>query len=183
MWLSPLALVRGPEGLSGSSRMIVMPRNAEIAESQTTTGGTFNVKAFGAVGDGSNDDTEAIQTALDAAPDGSVVVFDDGSYKTTSQLNVSNSITIQGSGQYTCEILAVGASGIKINKQSNFHMFDMDVAAASRHTVSPNAFIGIEVDPPTTSTAMCTWMVLKRRFVPIICGRPYSTTFDPASAL
>ena len=150
MWLSPLALARGPEGLSGSSRMIVMPRNAEIAESQTTTGGTFNVKAFGAVGDGSNDDTEAIQTALDAAPDGSVVVLDDGSYKTTSQLTVSNSITIQGSGQYTCEILVVGASGIKINKQSNFHMFDMDVAAADRHTSNANTFIGIEVDGDDT---------------------------------
>ena len=147
MWLSPLALVGGPKTPPNSWSTIDAQRDAE---SQTTIGETFNVKSFGAVGDGSNDDTDAIQTAFDAAPDGSVVVFDDGSYKTTSQLTVSNSITIQGSGQYTCELLVVGASGIKVNKKSNFHMFDMDVAASARHTLTANNFIGIEVDGDDT---------------------------------
>ena len=150
MWLSPLALARGPETPPNSSTTIGVGRDAALTAMQTTSGGTFNVKSFGAVGDGSNDDTEAIQAVFDAAPDGSVVFFDNGSYKTTSQLTVSNSITIQGSGQYTCEFLVLGASGIKVNKKNNFRMFDIDVAASVRHTATANTFIGIEVDGDNT---------------------------------
>ena len=43
-----------------------------------------NVKTFGAVGDGTTDDTSAIQSALNA---GGVVYFPAGTYKVTSQLN------------------------------------------------------------------------------------------------
>lgn len=49
---------------------------------------------YGAIGDGVNDDTEAIQAAFDACK-GGVVYFPAGRYKTTSQLTCYNPITIK----------------------------------------------------------------------------------------
>ncbi len=50
-----------------------------------------NVKMFGAIGDGTTNDTTAIQTAIDAAgtAGGGVVFFPPGIYKTTSTLNIN----------------------------------------------------------------------------------------------
>lgn len=53
-----------------------------------TETGVFNVKDYGAVGDGVADDTAAIQSALDTAPAQSTIFFPKGTYKITSPLNV-----------------------------------------------------------------------------------------------
>ena len=62
-------------------------------------GGTAraSVKDFGAVGDGVTDDTEAIQTALDAGGD---VYFPAGRYKVTAQLNATKPCNISMFKQY-----------------------------------------------------------------------------------
>ena len=53
--------------------------------------GIFNVKDYGAAGDGSSNDTLAIQSAIDAAQDasGGVVYFPAGTYSVTSQLTIA----------------------------------------------------------------------------------------------
>ncbi len=55
--------------------------------------GYFNVKDYGAKGDGSTDDTAAIQAAIDAceAAGGGIVWFPSGSYKITATLTVQSS--------------------------------------------------------------------------------------------
>lgn len=60
----------------------------------------FDVKTYGAVGDGSTDDTAAIQAALAAIPStGGVLYFPSGKYKYTgSTLTLSNPITVEGEG-------------------------------------------------------------------------------------
>lgn len=65
----------------------------------------FNVKDYGATGDGSTDDTTAIQDAIDAAEavvatqGGATVFFPHGSYLVSSTLTVRTSnVNIQGSG-------------------------------------------------------------------------------------
>lgn len=54
-----------------------------------------SVRDFGALGDGSTDDTTAIQAALDA---GGLVIFPPGTYKITASLEVSSDTTISGYG-------------------------------------------------------------------------------------
>lgn len=69
----------------------------------TAVGGStslvFNVKSYGAVGDGTTDDTTAIQAAIDAAAaaNGGIVFFPQAVYKVTS-LNLKNYVHLKGVG-------------------------------------------------------------------------------------
>lgn len=68
------------------------------------TKGTFNVEDYGAVGDGSTDDTAAIQACLTAAQaGGGECFFPPGSYRTTSTISLSSgvSVNVRGSGTWT----------------------------------------------------------------------------------
>lgn len=61
--------------------------------------GYFDVKTYGAKGDGTTDDTIAIQAAITAAQGGGGVVFlPTGTYKVTSTLATHNNISVLGSG-------------------------------------------------------------------------------------
>ena len=61
----------------------------------------YSVKAYGAVGNGTTDDTSAIQAAINAANSngGGVVYFEGATYKITSALTLYSSITLQGVGE------------------------------------------------------------------------------------
>jgi len=76
----------------------------------------FNVRAYGAVGDGSTDDTAAIQAALDAAAadgvsgaEGGVCYVPPGDYKITSELNVPKRVALIGAGHGGSSITADSA--------------------------------------------------------------------------
>ncbi len=72
-----------------------------VAPIQDKAGQVFNVKAYGATGDGVADDTAEIQAAIDAveAAGGGVVFFPHGNYKVSSTLTVTGKpVSIQGSG-------------------------------------------------------------------------------------
>ncbi|MFH1614334.1 MAG: right-handed parallel beta-helix repeat-containing protein [Planctomycetota bacterium] len=59
----------------------------------------FNVKDYGAIGDGTTDDTAEIQAAIDAVPrDGGTVYFPPGNYLISSGLTVPSNCTIMGQG-------------------------------------------------------------------------------------
>jgi pectate lyase-like protein len=62
-------------------------------------GPVFNIKAYGAVGDGVTDDTAAIQAALTAAALGGQLVVPAGDYFCTSQVSVGSNISIIGLGR------------------------------------------------------------------------------------
>jgi hypothetical protein len=65
-----------------------------------------SVKDFGAVGDGTTDDTAAIQAALNAAPS---VLLPAGTYKVSAQLNLNANNTLFGDGMYISKIQATAA--------------------------------------------------------------------------
>jgi Cu/Ag efflux protein CusF len=56
----------------------------------------INVKDYGAVGNGTTDDTTAIQNAVNAATAGGTVLFPVGYYKITSAITVTQPICLQG---------------------------------------------------------------------------------------
>ena len=62
--------------------------------------GFFFVRAFGAVGDGTTDDTTALQAAIDAASaaGGGTVFLSAGFYKITTALSVTSNVSFLGAG-------------------------------------------------------------------------------------
>jgi Pectate lyase superfamily protein len=71
--------------------------NAVSAPLSDKGGQVYNAKAYGATGDGSTDDTSAIQAALAAAPSGGIVYLPAGTYKVGSPLTIPPGVTFQGS--------------------------------------------------------------------------------------
>ena len=80
-----------PEGASGEQPEF--EQQARFAERE------FNVRDYGAVGDGQTDDTVAIQTAIDDATDGYATVYiPDGRYRLSDPLFVGSQTRLRGSG-------------------------------------------------------------------------------------
>jgi hypothetical protein len=71
-----------------------------------TLGPFYDVRDYGAVGDGATDDTAAITRAIEAAapasaPTGDTVFFPSGRYRVTATLVVPPAVTLQGTGWNT----------------------------------------------------------------------------------
>ncbi len=74
----------------------------------------YNVKTstYGAVGNGTTDDTASIQAAINAADDaGGIVLLPAGTYKITSALSVPHNVSVWGSGADCTSVVMDAASG------------------------------------------------------------------------
>ena len=81
---------------------------------------TYNVKAYGATGDGSTDDTSAIQSAINAASAGGTVLIPTGTFVVSSSLTIDNdNITLCGLGASSVIRVAGSALGIDVIKIGN----------------------------------------------------------------
>src|SRR5215213_8713352 len=71
-----------------------------IATPPETQAGFYNVRDFGAIGDGQTDDTIAIRSAFAyiASRNGGTLSFPEGDYKVTSTIALPSGIIIQGTG-------------------------------------------------------------------------------------
>lgn len=114
----------------------------------------YNVKAFGAKGDGVTDDTLAIQSTIDDAEiNGGVVYLPDGTYL-VSQITVSNSVRFLSFGKATIkhsvfvgDMISIQGTGIEVSFDGLF--FDGNNSA--QVTESTNSII--EVRAVGTKTA------------------------------
>ena len=98
----------------GAQWVNITPENVSVTPTGATTARTLaarfadviNVKDFGAVGDGSTDDTAAIQAAMNAVPAvGAIVYFPAGTYLVTAQLTSTDKpIYILGQGMFITRI-------------------------------------------------------------------------------
>ncbi len=88
-------------------------------------GQVFNVKAYGANGNGTTDDTAAIQAAITAAVvTGGTVFFPPGTYDITSTLGVpSQKVRLVGASELSVEILCNVSSGDCIKFAPNLSSF------------------------------------------------------------
>lgn len=65
----------------------------------------YNVKDYGAVGDGSTDDTTSIQAAITACQGtGAKLFFPKGSYKISTTLNITGTLALAGESRYGTSI-------------------------------------------------------------------------------
>jgi hypothetical protein len=101
-------IVTGTAPFDVASRTVNLNLNADLLDgfdaSDLIQGGLgwINVKSYGAVGDGIEDDTESIQDAIDVIPStGGVLYFPPGTYKTSGGFTLSYPTTIMGGGKGT----------------------------------------------------------------------------------
>ena len=103
--MTRLPTVGGDDGDWGSvlNSFLAVAHNADGSLAPAVlldkSGQVFNVKAYGAKGDGTTDDTSSIQTALNAANSGAVVFMPYGNYVVSSSLTIPPGITLQGSSR------------------------------------------------------------------------------------
>lgn len=96
MTLAAAQTLQTTPGTVGASAVNVIATSSTTARTLANRfADVFNVKDFGAVGNGTTNDTSAIQAAIDAAY-GSALFFPAGSYKITSAVNILKSISIYG---------------------------------------------------------------------------------------
>lgn len=88
-----------------------------LAPVEDAGGQVYNVKAYGALGNGTTDDTVAIQLAINAASaaGGGLVYLPPGTYKITSKLTPLSKVKIQGAGSGNTTIAGYG---------TNFSLFE-----------------------------------------------------------
>ena len=97
----------------------------------------FNVQDFGAYGDGANDDTQAIQDAMDAAVNGGVVYFPAADYLVSQTLQIPTGVTVAGSNMYTTKIIFSGTNDVLFELThellSGMEIRDLALQSATEH--------------------------------------------------
>ncbi|MBS1863009.1 MAG: hypothetical protein JSS68_15010 [Actinobacteria bacterium] len=108
--------------VSASSLMDLEQRLATFAEALPASGvPVFNVKTYGARGDGLTDDASAINAAITAAAvSGGTVVLPAGTYIIGSPLLMKELVTLQGSGINATTLKAKGATAVNVIRTANY---------------------------------------------------------------
>jgi len=111
-------------------------------------GGSASVISSGAVGDGSHDDTSAIQTCIN---NNSSVYLPPGNYKVTGTINLPSNKTIQGAGMWYTTLVgdptlyATSSRRVTLNGNgSNIHLSDLAILGKLnyRNDSEPNDGLG-----------------------------------------
>jgi hypothetical protein len=111
-----LTIVRGQEGTTasswaaGSTPVTQVVTAANMSNLWAASPQVYNVRAYGAKGDGTTDDTTAIRAALTAAASGGTVMFPPGNYKITDYLTPPVNSKIVGSGDGATIITQTGSN-------------------------------------------------------------------------
>jgi hypothetical protein len=144
-----------------------------------------SVKDFGAVGDGTTDDTAAIQAAVDAA-ENAELYFPAGDYKITSSIAIPGRITIRGAGVRQTLITCYACDGFIIPAGTGFiTMTDITISQDVRFTTTPNTYVGISINGSPSS--QCFSHTYRNVFVDgfqeaFYAGSVGSTVFDKCAA-
>ncbi len=111
-------------------------------------GGSASIKSYGAVGDGSNDDTSALQNCINA---NTSVYLPPGNYKISGSINLPSNRTIQGAGMWYTTLVgdptlyATSSRRVTLNGNgSNIHLSDLAILGKLnyRNDSEPNDGLG-----------------------------------------
>lgn len=143
---------QGPQGIQGEVGPIGPQDVSGLATKVAKGELVFNVKDYGAVGDGTADDTTEIQAAINAIPSGGVVLFPAGTYKCTSPIVIPRAMRLVGGTFYSTRLIFIACDGISVNSGvSDFHMEHLELALAVRYTTTTNTLAGITVNGATNA--------------------------------
>ena len=120
------------------------PNDLTVWSGQGWTSTTFNVKSYGAVGEGTTDDTQTIKNAIAASANSpkSTVYFPTGTYKISGTLNASSNQRWMGDGKTASIITVIGSANpaVNINNKDLVEIRDMKIDSSSVTTT--NIMIG-----------------------------------------
>ena len=119
-----------PSTVNNALRQIM----ADIATAGGTASGVYNVKDYGAVGDGTTNDTVAIQAAIDAAAAGGTIMFPAGTYSVT---------TLVAQGVDRLNFIGQGTPTIKARTGATILLA---VTGDTSYAVGPRLISGINFD-------------------------------------
>jgi hypothetical protein len=101
-------------------------------DNRLIVGAPVDVKDFGAVGDGTTDDTSAIQAAINALPFGGEVRLGRGTFKYSS-LTVPDGVVVRGEGDFATTLMCTSATG-KITLGVSSGLKDLKISASVART-------------------------------------------------
>jgi hypothetical protein len=153
--------IGGPVITQAELGAILYPRtSAELAAGVTPTNYAYPPYTsfrYGAKGDGSTDDTAALQNGINAAIQAGAEFYlyqttSGLSYKVTAALTITGRIAIRGSGYYNCQILTSSTDVFVISAGVNqVRMENFSIAIAVPYTTTPNAVNGIAINGTTAT--------------------------------
>jgi hypothetical protein len=126
-----------------------------------------------ALGDGETDATSAIQAALDACPEGQVVLVPAGSYRLTDALHIKKGIVLRGEGHTQTRLLLDNASiqsvievgwnppsdiaGVSVASGATKGSTELTLSDASQFAVGDVVLLDQLDDPALVETGDCTF--------------------------
>jgi hypothetical protein len=137
---------------TATGQALITAANAAAARAVLGTQQVFDVKAYGAVGNGTTDDRASIQAALDAAvaAGGGTVHLPRGTYKLTNKITLGSNITLQGEGPQSVLKPIYGSLSVNrvidndwVNGNSNIMLRDFKLDRSGANITHGMLFNGI----------------------------------------
>lgn len=117
----------------------------------------FNVKDYGAVGDGTTDDTTAFNTTVAAVPaGGAVIYFPPGTYRGTFDAGTTKPVTIQGSGMRATILKGTATTILRIGKNGSSIR---DLTVTDSNATNHASTVAVQVGDSTPDSYCVHWLL------------------------
>jgi len=126
----------------------------------------LNIKDYGAVGDGSKDDTQSIRDAIAAAATiKKPVWFPQGAYKVTSAINITSSVVLIGAGKFKTAIVNYTANNnVFVIEYDMVTIKDLNIQQSATVTATAGAAIVVGLSKTQRNWLLVENVILQRSY-------------------